>query len=416
MSKTLVIILSETRAHELTFENFKKNVIDELNADLCVCIGVKPDYDYNNPYYNLAKYKFLYDEPYDFGDAFDYAYNILLKERPKYEKLENVNGLYGKLETPKQTTENIKFHESSVENIKNISSDINNLNLNSFFKDPVEVAAVASAFAVAVGDSVNDENANTDVDYDEIVVHTNEFPDERWRNQIYSIKHTENNLMNQDHVITYKKPLHWREFLKIKDQFMGGVKDPVDEHSGSAGILIFFRWFLLKNLIENDLINKYDRFVITRSDFLYQLPHPKLELMSEDNIWIPNAEHYEGYTDRHVVLTKNNIEQYLNIFNNFVFRSNEFFMKMRYNYDWNLERLIKFNLQQNNVLHLVKEFPYVMYSVRNHNGTSRWSYGYYSHEHGYYIKYCGEYEKSTYYRNEFNNSGLTIDEFYKLHI
>jgi len=34
MSKTLVIVLSETRAHELTFDNFKKNVIDELNADL----------------------------------------------------------------------------------------------------------------------------------------------------------------------------------------------------------------------------------------------------------------------------------------------------------------------------------------------------------------------------------------------
>ena len=49
MPKTLVIILSETRAHELTFDNFKKNVIDELNADLCLCIGIKPDYDYNNP-------------------------------------------------------------------------------------------------------------------------------------------------------------------------------------------------------------------------------------------------------------------------------------------------------------------------------------------------------------------------------
>jgi hypothetical protein len=48
MSNTLVIILSETRASELTFDSFKKNVLDELNADLCVCIGVKPDYDYNN--------------------------------------------------------------------------------------------------------------------------------------------------------------------------------------------------------------------------------------------------------------------------------------------------------------------------------------------------------------------------------
>ena len=76
MASTLVIILSETRASELTFDNFKKNVIDELNADLCVCIGVKPDYDYENPYYKLAKFRFLYDEPDDYGDAFDYAYII----------------------------------------------------------------------------------------------------------------------------------------------------------------------------------------------------------------------------------------------------------------------------------------------------------------------------------------------------
>ena len=33
MSKTLVIILSETRAHELTFNNFKDNLLNPLNAD-----------------------------------------------------------------------------------------------------------------------------------------------------------------------------------------------------------------------------------------------------------------------------------------------------------------------------------------------------------------------------------------------
>ena len=47
MTKNLVIILGETRSHELTFNSFKKNVIDELNADLCVCIGVKDNYDYH---------------------------------------------------------------------------------------------------------------------------------------------------------------------------------------------------------------------------------------------------------------------------------------------------------------------------------------------------------------------------------
>jgi hypothetical protein len=116
MSNTLVIILSETRASELTFNSFKKNVLDELNADLCVCIGVKPDYDYNNPFYALAKYKFTYDEPDDFGDAFEYAYNILSQNKPKYECFNNVNGMYGQLKTPKTSTHNITYYGNNENN------------------------------------------------------------------------------------------------------------------------------------------------------------------------------------------------------------------------------------------------------------------------------------------------------------
>jgi len=372
MSKTLVIVLSETRAHELTFNNFKKNVIDELNADLCLCIGVKPDYDYNNPFYNLAKYKFLYNDPDDFGDAFEYAYNILSKNRPKYECLKNTNALFGKIQQPQQSTENITYYGNN-ENITNI-------------------------------DDFND---------DEIVIHTDKFADNLWKNQVYGIKNSDNNnLVSQENVNTYKKHLYWREFLKI--DFRGwGVKGAHSEHPASSGILLFFRWFLLKNLIDNDLINKYDRFIITRSDYIYQLPHPKVEIMNENCIWIPDCEHYAGYTDRHVVLSKNNIESYLNIFNNFVMRSNEYYMKMKTDCRiWNLEQLIKFHLEQNNVLHMVKEFPYVMYSVRNINGSTRWSQGIYSKELGYYIKYPTEFEKSSYYKNEYAKSGLTIDEFY----
>ena len=369
MSKTLVIILSETRASELTFDSFKKNVIDELNADLCLCIGVKPDYDYENPFYKLAKYKFEYVEPDDFGDAFEYAYNILKKDS-KYEKLDNVNALFGKLPNPKTSTDNITYHGETI--------DINMLS------------------------------------DDEVVVHINDFFDDNWKNQIYGIKQSDNNnYVQQENVVTYKKPLYWREFLKIKDQFMGGVKDRHHQHAGSAGILIFFRWFLLKNLLDNDLISKYDRFVITRSDFIYKLPHPKVELMNENCIWIPDCEYYNGYTDRHVVLSKNNIEPYLNIFNNMVLKSNQYFMKMKEKVEWNLEQLIKFNLEQNNVLHLVKEFPYVMYSVRAQNGTTRWSVGYYSNEHKYFIKYHTEYERSEYYKTLFEQSGLKIDDFYR---
>lgn len=373
MSKTLIIILSETRTCELTFDNLKKNLIDVLNADLCLCIGIKSDYDYNNSFYESAKYKFLYDEPYDFGDAFEYAYNIISQNKPKYECLKNINALYGILPNPQQSTENITYY-GNYENITNF-------------------------------DDFND---------DQIIIHTKDFPNDLWKNQLYGIKKSDNNnLVSEENVITYKKPLHWREFLKIKDQFLGGIKDSYNEQPGSAGILIFFRWFLLKNLIDNDLINKYDRFIITRSDFIYQLPHPKIDLMNDNCIWIPDCEYYDGYTDRHVVLSKTNIVSYLNILNNFILKSNNYFIKMKNKNNWNLEQVIKFHLEQNNMLHLVKEFPYIMYSVRNNNGSTRWSQGNYSNELGYYIKYQSEYDKSSYYKNEFEKSGLTIDEFYK---
>ena len=64
-------------------------------------------------------------------------------------------------------------------------------------------------------------------------------------------------------------------------------------------------------------------------------------------------------------------------------------MKMMNKYDWNLEQLIKFHLKENNAI--VKDFPYIMYSVRNVNGTTRWSTGRYSEELGYNIKYETEY-------------------------
>ena len=180
MSKTLVVILSETRAHELTFDSFKKNVIDELNADLCVCIGVKPDYDYTNPFYQLAKYKFIYDEPDDAGDAFEYAYNIISQNKPKYEKLENMNALYGKIQHPQQSTDNVTYYGNAA-NITDI-------------------------------DSLND---------DELVIYTKDFPDELWKNEVYGNKNSNNtNMVTQENVITYKKHLYWREFLRIKNQFL----------------------------------------------------------------------------------------------------------------------------------------------------------------------------------------------------
>jgi hypothetical protein len=89
---------------------------------------------------------------------------------------------------------------------------------------------------------------------------------------------------------------------------------------------------------------------------------------------------------------------------------------MKLHNNWNIEKLIKMHLDENNVLNLVKEFPYIMYAVRNKDGSTRWSVGNYSDSLGYYIKYQSEYEKATKYKNDYSISGLSIEEFYKNNI
>jgi len=260
--KTLAIVLSETRAHELTYDGFKKNFLDQVNADLCVCIGIKPDYDYDNPFYKNAKYRFLYEEPDDFADAFNKASDEILKnvKMPLFEKLENVNCLHGKAPG--------KF-DSPDGNIKYLGEF----------------------------DNLDNFNFEAYKDYDEIVYHNADFPDQYWKKTLFAVKKSDHDkFVPQKDVMSYRKPLPWKRFMHLPDQFMGGVKNDGTHHHhhGSAGILIFFRWFLLQKLKETNLINEYDRFIITRSDFIYAIPHPRLELLDPSKIWFPNGEYYGG--------------------------------------------------------------------------------------------------------------------------
>lgn len=370
MSKTLVIILSEICDYKPAFDSFKKNLIDRLEADLCLCTIANPNYDYeSNSFYNLAKYKFLHDYSGDFRNEFENVYNVLSKDLPKYETFDNINALYGKVGCNGETSynDNITFY--------GYYEDINNF------------------------EEFND---------DEIIIHKNDLNDDFWKNKVYGIRKSSNNcLVSQTNVVTYKKRLHWSEFLKINGNFLSGIKNNENQHYGCGSKLIFLRWFLLQKIIENDLLNKYDRFIITRSDFVYQLPHPKIDCMDDNYIWFPNCQHYGGYTDRHVVLSKKHVKNYLNILHDFIIRSNEYFLKITHPNCWNLQKIIQLQLEKNNMLHIVKEFPYVMYSIKECISGSVIDFD---------IIYQSEYEKSNYYKNEFEKSGLVIDDFYKNHI
>ena len=109
----------------------------------------------------------------------------------------------------------------------------------------------------------------------------------------------------------------WREthlpyFTRKRTGLLGGVKG----HLGSGAIIFMIRWFLSQQLLDNpDVLNQYEQFVITRADHYYQCPHEYTTLdLSNNTVWIPQGEAYGGVTDRHLIVSRANILDTLDIF------------------------------------------------------------------------------------------------------
>jgi hypothetical protein len=63
--------------------------------------------------------------------------------------------------------------------------------------------------------------------------------------------------------------------------------------------------------------------------------------------------------------------------------------------NWNLEQFIDYSFTRKGLKDRVKFFPYIMYSVREWNGSTSWSKGQWSDDLGYYIKYRPEFQSAT---------------------
>jgi hypothetical protein len=275
--RTLVCVFAQTREHELVWKNFKKNVLDALNADLALCIAVPDDYAYANPYWQHAKYKWTCPEYENWMDAFEYAKKISFPQ---------------------------------------------------------------------VGDD-------------------------------------------------------WKTALTVPGNWIS----PLNGNPAGGALQIFFRWLLWQHLQKDDIFAQYDRVVFTRSDFMFLSPHPPMDLLSQEHIWLPNGEYYGGVTDRHAVLSRKNAEGYLmGIMKNIMTNTSQFCACLREagkNYDRHyatdtddpnkvipvgLEMSIKVNLDFEFPVDTCRFFPYIMYTVRSADGKSRHNYGTWYEELGYFIK------------------------------
>jgi len=296
----LVIILGQLRASEITYENIKANLIDNLNADLAICVGVNRTFNFNDPFYKFSKYKFLYPEYNDYAMPLDLCFHDLYK------------------------------------------------------------------FSAYDSGCVN-----------------------------------------------------WREYQEINGNFLGGTSDLKKTdliRGGSGGVLIFYRWMLLNQLIKHDILEKYDYFIITRSDFFYLIPHPSLDVFSPENLYFPDGEHYGGVTDRHVVLPRKFVKSYLNILESMMDAKKKYKNELLIHTDLNIESLIKFHLQKEECWEKSRFFPYIMFTVRNPSTSTRWSVGDYSESLGYFIKYRSEFDMAVKHKEDLEKEGVDCNIFYKTRI
>jgi hypothetical protein len=102
---------------------------------------------------------------------------------------------------------------------------------------------------------------------------------------------------------------NWRAVAKHSENgpFGGTIEDPVS----SGAIQGISRWHLAETLKKLDLLERYDRFIVTRTDQYHACVLP-LDALDDTKIWVPTGEDWGGICDRFFVAGKDYILQALN--------------------------------------------------------------------------------------------------------
>jgi len=194
----------------------------------------------------------------------------------------------------------------------------------------------------------------------------------------------------------------WRHVLDVdpgRDSCLfGGIRH---QHTlGSGAVLLYYRWRALENIRRLGLTNKYDWFIVTRSDYMYPVPHVPLEMLSPESVWIPDGEKYGGVTDRHLVCPRTFLERSIDMLEYILLHPTQVLSEYR---QWlngkgaNPETFIAYYLERQRIP--VRFVPYFMYTVRElDESPNRTQYGNAGHTRylntNYGLKYPDEKAKA----------------------
>jgi len=144
--------------------------------------------------------------------------------------------------------------------------------------------------------------------------------------------------------------------------FGGTNEDPT-----SSGVInSLARHYVSVKLEEMGLIDKYDRFVVTRTDQYYPCPL-HLDELDISKIWIPNGEDWGGVCDRFIVVNSKDILKALSILKPAVLNPEQYS-----NWTGNIESFLKLRLQEEGLWNRVRRFRRSMFTASVHRDKTRW--------------------------------------------
>lgn len=189
---------------------------------------------------------------------------------------------------------------------------------------------------------------------------------------------------------------NWRELCSSNDSFLGNATWRNNKSAGSGFIIMYWREVLRQNLTV-EILNKYEWFVITRSDFQWVVSHPHVDLLNKEEIYLLDGEKHGGISDRHIIFHRHLAEQILGIASPIFHESKElltYFTKSRID-NINPERFLSMMMERLGLVNRLRFLPYLGFCIRHEGTSSRWSFGKYVEKLDLYLKYPTEYRYST---------------------
>lgn len=189
------------------------------------------------------------------------------------------------------------------------------------------------------------------------------------------------------------------ELASINPMFLGGVlsddKSGVDPKPvGSGAIILYWRYQLGKILKSDPLLQDYQWIAITRSDFVWSVPHPPLSNLEPERVYFLDGERYGGVSDRFVLFHRSSLEAVAGVCDTLFEDPGQMLSRLRGLTMLNPEIFLQLEWERRGVMKRALFLPYIAYAIRSQSGVSRWSLGRWNEQIQAYVKYSSEFEQA----------------------